>query len=1272
MRRRSANPLRWAATLAVTGTLCLAALGPSAPAAWSADTPAAKGLEPAFPVENQNLSFTEAEDAVSTNFAREPVLNFGVSGFRALQLNQGSGLQGVGSFYADYVVSLPSTGTWELWYGGSPPGPKDDLYASYASPLTVVVDSGTPLPVTRETVAVVGNYSPSFYWNRVGDLSLSEGRHTIRFAVTEKRRADGRYVFYLDCFFLVRKDGDKRLLDGPLPSVFPSNLDDRSIDTPFLSLDDALIRVRDNPSSVAPLVYVSGLYTMLGDYLNALKYLNRAALLEPSNSNVLVLIAKNRIWKGDIPEGLTAYRTVLNRDPKQRELWLEAGKVAAWNGQYDQSIGFYRDALAAFPGDLDATVNLGLTYLWAGRGDDAEASFREAQRIAGSDPDRLKELGRIYRISGYPDRALQAYSAAQSAAPQDLESYLLAIDTLLAAGRKAEADLLRKRIMDTFAPSDRLSTYLDSFQQRAGLKDQILAEDEDRLKNNPDDLVLRQILAQSYFWNGLKDKAIAEYRHILANYAYHALTDSQNQNSELLLVIDRSYLLADYFNRVPAMIRAQRDSLGAQSGKLAQAQAARDRARTELASAQTAQSKAKAGKDADAAQTAVTAAQGKLQAAEDAVQKETDALGQAAASAAGLVAHLQKLSLGVIADTGTTGALSQQDKEAEAAFARSIQANHWRYDRGSWQAELAQDTGSNDLARLVSARVSLADRMVSQARATMAVDIGTRQATTAAYTLVQSSLWAGKIADASHQIEQLSGDPGSSLLPRYFPEIVSLDQTLSAPVPPARADADPPNPATVASQLGSLLQTVSNQRGQLQRNLSLLHTLYRHSVIRADYAFEQAVSSIRNELGDYYLAGDPPALDAAIGQFRRVLSVDPGNLDATFRLAKVYEWKQDWKSALDAYKAVYTADPGYENVSGLYNRLSRLHASTLSSQAYALADTQHVQWHSEADWSTPFDSALGFDLTYQTDAMRIQRANVTGGTDASSYQVQDLSMGLPIDLYLANVKLTPWVGGQLVGDSLYQKTGSVVPTDNQFETITAALPYARLDASVGAWNALFLSGTLRWGVEPETLDPSRGAQAWDGSAEANLSTQLSFLNAWPFRDTSLRTYARVDYIPAGPQVHENLMYTALQEVTINLLKGGSPYGVVSLTGNVTFQHADYLEPYLYWAPPDVLLAGASLTGSEWIGAPNGDVLGLSLRVYGGSYQQSIFTAPTHELKAELEADITLTTGSSTWSLAILGNGTYNFALAGTPNPWDYWSGYARLGYSVSLPDLLAP
>ncbi len=1265
---------------------------PAVLAEAAASAPAAK-IEPVFPVENESIVLVEGEDAVSTNFAREPVLNYGCSGFRALQLNRSTGLQGVGTLYADYVFTVPSSGTWELWYGGTPPGPRDELYPSYSSPFQLTIDGQKPMQVSRETMAVVENYAPSFYWNLIGSVPLEARRHRVRFEVTEKRRVDGRYLFYLDCFFLVKKEGGKRVLAEPLPSVFPRNLDNRAINNPFPTIDDALIRVRDTPGAIEPLLDLSLVYTLLGDYLNAIKYLNSAALIQPKNADIILLTAKNRVWKGDSAEGLKKYRELLDADPARRELWLEAGKVAAWTGRFDDSIKFFTDGLAAFPKDLDLTVNLGLTYVWASRGQDGERVFREAQSIAGSDAGRLKEIARIYRVNGYPDRAIQSSNAAIAASPQDLQAYLMLIEIDQAVGKTADAEMVQKKITETFAPSPRLAAYLESFREKQGLKEQVMAEYRQRLADNPDNLVLRQTLAQAYFWNGQKSRAIEEYRHILANHAYIIIRNAEAEAAAVLWPLDKGFLLSDFFARVPFLAQQKRALLSGEAAKYRQALASRDAAQKSLAAAKAAQAKAKEGQDADRALAAVQAEEDKLLAADGALGKEASALAALTADARALASLITGFAGEASADTEKVGALQAQDAKAEEAFASVVKASAWKLDRAGTLAELSLDAADNSLARLVMAKIHMMDGQIGSAQSLLAKyanDLG-GTGTGTAFTLAQSLLWSGKAKEAGPLIASLAASPGSAVLPQYFPDLADLQKTIeaasSAGQPAGSEPGEDPLAAVDAAsaELTKAEKEAGTQRDLVRKNLTLLQILYRRAMVRAFFAWDQATSSIRNELGDYYLAEEPPDLEAAIVQFRRVLAVDPNDLSATFRLGKVYQWKRDWKAALDQYAKVYKADPAFENVAALFNQVSREHADSLASLASYLADSQRIQWHAETSYTHLFNTTWGLAAAYVTDAMRIKR-DITRGdgsvaTENSVYQVHDVSLGVPFTFSDANVTLTPRVGASIVANSLNTeapKTADPPVIQDAFGLVLPPEPYAKLDAVLGLWNVVYLNTALRWGRQPETLDPVReakiGAKIYDASAEANVTTKFSFIDAWLLRDTTLRAYGKVDLIHDKGFGFQNFLSTVVGELTVQLLKGGMPYSLLTLIGNVTWQRSQNPESYSYYAPSEVFLAGGNLMGSTWIGVGGGRVLGLSLRAYGGTFQERTLAASNFvpRIKAEAEANVSFTRGNATWTLTAIANTTYNTTLAPAVNPWDYWSAFVRLGYSLKMPEQLAP
>jgi tetratricopeptide (TPR) repeat protein len=1247
--------------------LCAALAVFGAPAAAAA-APAL--LEPVFPAENKDLVFVEAEDAVSTNFAREPTLSFDASGLRSLQLNRFTGGDGIGSFYADYAFTVPDGGTWELWYGGTPPGPADANAASYFSPFQYTLDGAAPVVVTQEKDGVTGSYSPGYWWNRVSDLPLVGGRHTLRFEVTQKRRADGRFFFYLDCFFLVKKEGGARVAASPIPSVFPPDLDAAAAPPSFPSLDDALIHVRDAGTSVQPLADIALLYSLLGDYLNALKYLNRAVLLDPANQQVALLAAKNRIWKGDTADGLRGYRDLLQRAPRQRSLWLEAGKVAAWAGRFDESIAFFRGGIALFAGDTDLLVNLGLTLVWAGRGQEAEVVFRQAEDAAAGDVVKLKDIARAYRVNGAADRALKAYAAAIKADPRDLASYLLVAETLDGLGRTTDAADALARVTATFAPSDRLSSALAAFTERDGLKTQVMAQYRAALDTTPDNLVLRQLLAQTYFWNGLKASALVQYRTIIDTHAWLAVRAMENGAGPLLSATDTAAVLRDWLTRAPSLAQKARAALSAQQQKLTQASAARDTAARNLDKAKAAETAAQGGKTADAAAAARQAAEDALVAAETAVQSAGDALALAAAQASALAARAADVGTRVSGVESSLADLRTADAAAEEELARAVRGTSWRFDRTAVMAELTRDAPDSPLARLLAARMSLMDGQAAAVE-TMLAPIAAAGATDTTLLLARGRLAAGKVADAAPLLQQLAGGTAVDM-PSWVPALAQVQAAFAAePVAEGDGTADAVAAAAQAVRdLASFESTATALQDRLAKASTQLRVLYRHALARAFHSFDEEVVGLRNDLGDYYLAGDTPLLDDAIQQFRKVLAVAPGDLAATFRLGKVYQWKGDWKSALDAYALVYAADPGYENVSALYNEVERAHADTVSSVASYLAEPQRSLWHAEASWSLPLTSAAGLSLLYQSDAVRINRP-VAGDTITTSYQLHDLSVGLPLSFGDGAVTVTPGLGGIVAPSGLtqiYDASGVLVGGTNLFG-VYAAEPYAKVYASLSVLTTLYLSGTGRWGRQPETWDPARSA-VYDASAEASLTTLLSFIDAWPLHDTSLRTYARLDYLHHADLAYENAILTGLQEVSINVLKGGDPYGLLTVTGTVTFQHSDRTGSVDYYAPPDVLSAGASFTGSTWIGVGGGDVLGLSARLYAGPYvEDALSAAPLSRIKGEAQVDVSLAHGSGTWTASAVANATYNAALV---QPWDYWSLSMRLGYSAKLPRLLAP
>ena len=455
-----------------------------------------------------------------------------------MQLIQRNAPYGGQAYFAEYAFYVEEEGEYSFWYGGTPPGPQDSVYPSFASPFRYILDGAEAVPVYREDLAVVEAYTPAYYWMEVTSVYLTEGVHRLRVEVPEKRRYDGQYYFFMDAFFFLRQDRMEEEL-ALAPPVFPRNRTDRTIDHPFQSISYYEKAIKENPGNSSSYIVLSMIYSLIGDYINAIKNLNKAVSLDPTDPYPLLLTAKNRIWNGEIQEGLTAYRQLLSMAPDNASYWAEAGKVAAWTGNYRESIEFFTKGLENFPDDLNLKVNLGLTYLWMARSDDADTQFAEAEESAAGTYERAMELGDIHSVNGYPEYAVNIYNKNLEEFPEYLDTYLSLEESYRILGEDEKAEAIIQRIYDSFEESAELASYMNVYEEKKNMKNGILQDYIDALEEQPDNVALRQLLSQTYFWNGMQEEAVDHYLRILINKLYISMKDFDDKAEDLLSLMDR-------------------------------------------------------------------------------------------------------------------------------------------------------------------------------------------------------------------------------------------------------------------------------------------------------------------------------------------------------------------------------------------------------------------------------------------------------------------------------------------------------------------------------------------------------------------------------------------------------------------------------------------------------------------------------------------------------------------------------------------------------------
>jgi tetratricopeptide (TPR) repeat protein len=1223
---------------------------------------AQQNLQPVFPETNPNIVLVEGEDAVSTNFDKVPRYNFGCSGMRTLQLNQTREPQGGVGFYAEYVFYVEESGKYELWYGGTPPGPLDTLDPSYASPFEYETDnSGAPVQVYREKTSVTENYTPVYYWSSFGEQTFGKGQHTIRFRVKEKRRFDAKYYFYLDCFFLVRKEAGKRFPGKLLPGSFPKNIDSKQQISAFPSIDDCLIAIRDNPEDVEPLVAISRIYTLVGDHISAVKYLKRAFTIDLEFEDVLLLLAKNDIWRNEIDEGLDYYSELLAADPSSPGLWVEAGKVAAWAGKYDNSEDFFTRGLGKFPQNPDLLVNLGLTYLWAGKKNEADETFAAARKVAIEDAKLLKRLGRTFALNGYPDKAAENYDAAIAASPSDIESYLLLAASYDSMKNQDKVLEVRKRITQTFAGTSALTGYVELFFEKLGLKEKAIGGYKVRLAAKPDDLALRETLSQAYFWNGMKREAISELQNILAYYLYLDLSRTDSSAFEYLEALDKLSVCRKFITDSSAALRAMKSELAARAGAFDSA-----------VSANADYAAKKTGKDPS-----------------ETLARETLSLGDILARIDAFGEKYGRVSASVTEASRKIPAITEKNSSEQKAFEKRIEGIKWTWDKAGYVSELSDVARRGfPLAYNILARIDLADDASASALKSilLADSLHTPELD---YSLFETYIRSGEPEKAL----ALFDASGKNMLRSYAPYtegLVSFVRSLDDASVVAGGSIPATDLKKRATETSALIDRIGSESDALRKkaedSYSQYLALYKQKLTRGFFSHEESTYLMRNELGDFFALEDP---SKAIVQYKKVLAIDPWDIGALFSIGKAYDASGQWQKAQDCYKRVFWADPTYENATGLYNDIAAKHADSIDVSASYLADSASVTWNVDAKYSIELNETIGLELSYEGMNKRIFRwETLPAGLNDYAYTIQSLFFGLPLTFTAAGFGITPVIGfNAALNDRLYTEETDSPPFDKygnknitpfDFFEFNNVYPQARLDFSLVPKNPLDLFGSVFLGLQPETLGYKK-EDVYEIGGTLNVGTSLSFIDLPVIKNASLRLYGEGHYLLDGIlDAGYNIIWETLGEFSYVLIRTEQPTFTLSLFGNVYYQDSiipkeiSEYDKIDYYSPQDVFQTGGGILMNSYIGLPDGNVLGIVLS--GGVFyvtQYELYPLPESKQRLKIQADASLE--------YTRGNGTIyvkpEFVM--TPNLvipdslWDYWDIYIAVGYTAKIPSLLA-
>ncbi len=1163
-----------------------------------------------FPPEVSDLIYIEAEDAITTNFTSEATMDYSSSGYRTLQLNREP--QAAGPFFAEYSFEVETKGSWFLWFGGTPPGPRSDLLSSYISPVGIRVDGQAAIPAYREDVYVNENYTTNNYWVALkAPLELEAGSHIIRFEVSERRRYDTRYYLFLDAFFLVREGSDilaGKGSDAKLPARFPKNLADRSIDNPYLSLAEYETRIQNEPTNRDHYLQLAQVYSLLGDHGNAIKTLSRGRLVAGDDLRFTLLSAKSRVWSGEFDEGLRLYREYLSSPGADPAVWAEAAKMSAWLVRYQDALKLYEGALEIFPEDLNLRVNYGLTKLWAGKVKEGERELSDAWEGSKANVALIVELAAIFETNGYRDKAIAAYESGIKLFPSNIELYLLATSAYYAQNDEAGAKRMAARIVERFPASERLSRVLERIVRNSTMKSNALLRYEERLIAKPDDLDLRRELLRAYFWNDKMPEAAREGNNILVNELYRIFLEMDRDLAETYRLLDILYLHRTYAAALPARLTGLIAGLEKSSELL-------KRAQTEAIAA----AKKKDPARLEKAASALSLAEANLASEAAKAFSELD-------SALGAMTYIESLKPGIAAEADK----AQVDK------ATLKKLSPWTWPREADKSFLENlSRQGNRLAGATLTRINMFEQ-----KPYLGIP-GDQPRDWEQALVLQAQLWSG----AKFEVAAF---PVTS----YFANGAELVAAAERLVPkPTQEQLFSPGTASAANETASELKKILARANGLASAIQgycqpLLDRANARLRIRL-YQHDTESLQDRRDLSDVYLKLGQPA--KAMEQLVRILAASPGDTAATFTLGRTMELYGDWHGAMGRYRAAFEQDPKYQSAASSYNRLAKAHGDSLSADLSAYLDTGRTAEQARLDFSSDISSAAGIKASLIADHARIHAPAADDVPEAMNLNTVELS--IPINIYSLGLKASARLGG-----TLQNKLNGIEPPTLAGFTKETVGSYAAVAPRLGAslsWQRLWFALASSYGFNQiaDTFFPGR-IPYYAHQGDLNVSTYFSFAEPSLLRSLGLRLYAQGQSVFSPILDDTNLRFLGLAEGSFAFLLTSAPWTTLTLGLSASWEDSKNPLTTSYYSPDSVLIAKGGPAISTGIGLGKDWTLGISGRFWAGLYAVPAENALTMdgEFRAELskrdmrlylsvDGSRTNTAGNAYWYLQVSMGGT---------------------------------
>jgi putative PEP-CTERM system TPR-repeat lipoprotein len=184
-------------------------------------------------------------------------------------------------------------------------------------------------------------------------------------------------------------------------------------------------------------------------------------------------------------------------------------------GRYDEALPHFRAAVADAPDDLNYAFGLARAYLALGQSGAARDALERTLSVRPAWIPAAATLALLDLQEKRPEAAIARVVELKRNAPSDYRVHALEGDLLMRMQDPARADQAYGRARELRADA---ATALKSFRARQlGKLGEVTRPLEEWLEQEPDDFVVRGVLAEAYSQIGLQARAVEEYELIVSS-----------------------------------------------------------------------------------------------------------------------------------------------------------------------------------------------------------------------------------------------------------------------------------------------------------------------------------------------------------------------------------------------------------------------------------------------------------------------------------------------------------------------------------------------------------------------------------------------------------------------------------------------------------------------------------------------------------------------------------------------------------------------------------